>query len=73
MAARGFTMANRVVDYERSQSDPSRSVSAKSSFTSADLKKYMGSVEELILKYPGPALASAFMVGVLVAWWIKRR
>jgi len=30
-------------------------------------------LEELILKYPAAALASAFLVGVAIAWWIKRK
>lgn len=38
-----------------------------------NLRQYTDSVENLILKYPGAALASAFFVGVLVAWLIKRK
>lgn len=38
-----------------------------------DVKKYLGTLEALVLKHPGPALASAFLVGVVVAWWIKRK
>jgi hypothetical protein len=30
-------------------------------------------IQSLVLKYPGAALASAFLVGVAIAWWIKRR
>jgi len=69
-------MANRVVDYQATSARKSTSPLEGfdfSSWKSADIKKYLGSLEELVLKYPGPALASAFMVGVLVAWWIKRK
>jgi hypothetical protein len=38
-----------------------------------DIKQVTDPVENLILKYPGAALASAFFVGVLVAWLIKRK
>ena len=41
--------------------------------SSSDIKQITGPVENLILKYPGAALASAFFVGVLVAWLIKRK
>ena len=44
-----------------------------SRLNSAEFKKYMSSLEALVLRNPGPALASAFIVGVLVAWWIKRK
>jgi hypothetical protein len=41
--------------------------------TASDIKQITDPVENLILKYPGAALASAFFVGVLVAWLIKRK
>jgi hypothetical protein len=31
------------------------------------------SVTEFIVRYPGATLASAFLAGVVIAWWIKRR
>jgi hypothetical protein len=39
----------------------------------SDLGDFIRPVEELILKYPAAALASAFLVGVALAWWIKRK
>jgi hypothetical protein len=39
----------------------------------SDVRELVEPVEQLILKYPAVALASAFMVGVVVAWWIKRK
>jgi len=40
---------------------------------SSDVRELAQPVQNLILKYPGAALASAFLVGVAIAWWIKRR
>jgi hypothetical protein len=38
-----------------------------------DVGELIKPVKNLIIKYPSAALASAFLVGVVVAWWIKRR
>jgi hypothetical protein len=35
--------------------------------------KYAAAIEDYIVEHPAPALAAAFVVGVVVAWWIKRR
>ena len=35
--------------------------------------KYAATVEKYIVDHPAPSLAAAFLVGVMVAWWIKRR
>ena len=40
---------------------------------SQDLGKMIQPVEELIVKYPAAALASAFLLGVVLACWIKRK
>jgi hypothetical protein len=37
------------------------------------LKRFAGPIEGFIEKYPGSALAAAFGIGVLFAWWVKRR
>ena len=53
---------------------PSSNAGHQRPFVSAsDIKQITDPVENLILKYPGAALASAFFVGVLVAWLIKRK
>jgi hypothetical protein len=39
----------------------------------SDLTQRIEPVENLILQYPAVALASAFLVGVALAWWIKRK
>jgi hypothetical protein len=35
--------------------------------------KYAAAIEDYIIEHPAPSLAAAFAVGVMVAWWIKRR
>jgi hypothetical protein len=39
----------------------------------SDLTQLIEPAEKLILQYPAVALASAFLVGVALACWIKRR
>jgi hypothetical protein len=34
---------------------------------------YFNSFEETIAEHPGLSLTAAVLVGVLLAWWIKRR
>jgi hypothetical protein len=61
-------------DYPTSTPPTERSNGNQRPFiTSGDIKQITGPVENLILKYPGAALASAFVVGVFVAWLIKRK
>jgi hypothetical protein len=74
MDAPEFTMLNRTLEYDRPHSKPEkRQPGDPSAFGRADFQSYIAPVEDVILKYPGPALAAAFFVGVLVAWWIKRK
>jgi hypothetical protein len=42
------------------------------SFGVQDIKKFVEPVEGLIVKNPAAAVAAAFVVGVALAWWIKR-
>jgi hypothetical protein len=39
----------------------------------SDFTQFIEPVEKLILEYPAVALASAFLVGVVLACWIKRK
>ena len=41
--------------------------------TSGDAHDLVEPVKQLIIQYPTAALASAFLAGVALAWWIKRR
>jgi hypothetical protein len=38
-----------------------------------DFRQWITPVEKFIGDHPGPCLASAVIVGVALAWWIKRR
>ena len=38
----------------------------------AKAKEWIEPAEEMIRKYPAACLASAFVIGVAIAWWIKR-
>ena len=44
-----------------------------SSSQTSDLTQFIEPAEKLILQYPAVALASAFLVGVALACWIKRK
>jgi hypothetical protein len=35
--------------------------------------KYASAVEQYIVDHPAASLMTAFAVGVMVAWWIKRK
>jgi hypothetical protein len=77
-AAQEFTMPNHTQNYALDYESPEIRTAASgsrrpASFGIDDVKSYLEPVEEFVLKYPGAALASAFFVGVLVAWWIKRK
>jgi hypothetical protein len=56
-----------------SASGPAAGGSQRPFVSAADIRQVTDPVENIILKYPGAALASAFLVGVLVAWLIKRK
>ena len=69
-------MSNRVADFRTSQaSDASAPASIKKRplVRREDFAGMIEPVHDWITKYPGAALASAFLVGVAIAWWIKRR
>jgi ElaB/YqjD/DUF883 family membrane-anchored ribosome-binding protein len=40
--------------------------------TTQRVKQALSEVEELIAKNPAAALATAFAVGLSIAWWLKR-
>jgi hypothetical protein len=41
--------------------------------SAGDLHEMTKPTEDMIRHYPAAALAAAFLVGVAIAWWIKRR
>lgn len=72
-------MMNRIVDFPNGQRLPSgqQRPGAQSRLPAPeagqDLKAWIEPVEELITHNPGAAVAAAFLIGVALAWWIKRR
>lgn len=68
-------MINRTLDHPSSDySHTSRPVAPTPSFVKAnDLTQLIEPVEKLVLQYPAVALTSAFLVGVALACWIKRK
>ena len=75
LAPQSFMASGNTESGTADSSAPARPAGdGKTPFVSAaDVKQVTEPVENLILKYPAAALASAFLVGVLVAWLIKRK
>jgi hypothetical protein len=42
------------------------------SLSSAKVQEWLEPADQMIRKYPAACLASAFVIGVAIAWWIKR-
>lgn len=65
-------MINRIAEYLPAERTP-RPAGTGTSLSGQTVRQWIEPIEELIVKYPAASLASAFVVGVAVAWWIKRR
>jgi hypothetical protein len=57
----------------RVRSNGHRKSSGKPFVTGNDIHELAKPTEDLIRQYPAAALATAFLVGVAIAWWIKRK
>jgi len=67
-------MINRVADYPRQSATDKSSTSEASFIRTSDMRELLlQPIEQWIIKNPAAALASAFVLGVAVAWWIKRK
>jgi hypothetical protein len=66
-------MTNRVADYPQQTASPGSSASSRPLIRASDVRGMFQPVEQWITRSPAVALASAFMVGVAIAWWIKRK
>lgn len=64
-------MINRLADYLPGQ-ESGTSRAGNKEFSLATAKEWIEPAEEVIRKYPAACLASAFVIGVAIAWWIKR-
>jgi hypothetical protein len=68
-------MINRIDDYLPAAEPKSRYEAGglASGLWPPDWKGAVREAEAWIIKHPGVSLASAFVVGAALAWWIKRR
>jgi hypothetical protein len=68
-------MINRMDDYLPAAEPKSRGEAGGLAFGvwPPDWKAAVREAEGWIIKHPGVSLASAFVVGAALAWWIKRK
>jgi hypothetical protein len=69
-------MIDKVLDFlavGKSHSDSRGPSSSRPFITGNDVYKMAKPTEDFIHQYPAAALATAFLVGVAIAWWIKRK
>jgi hypothetical protein len=66
-------MTNRVADYPQQTAAAGSSASPRPLRSSSGVRGMMQPIEQWIIRSPAVALASAFVVGVAIAWWIKRK
>jgi hypothetical protein len=64
-------MRNRIVEYLPTQWRPDRLRERAESLPS--MRHWLDKAQKLVAQHPAPSLASAFALGVAIAWWIKRR
>ena len=60
----------------QSRSSPSlhpKASAPHASFQRLDVGSIAASLTDVIVRYPGATVASAFLAGVVIAWWIKRK
>jgi hypothetical protein len=66
-------MSNSVADFRASSASGQKTDGGQPAIKSEDVRQLAEPLTDLIVRYPGAAIASAFLVGVVIAWWIKRR
>jgi len=67
-------MINRLTDYLPAEpAGAKRSSTGQFSLSSQNVRDWIEPVEQIIVKYPTACLASAFVIGATIAWWIKRK
>jgi hypothetical protein len=66
-------MIHHVADHPSSPAAGSSPASDHQFVGADDVRKLLQPIEQWIIRYPAAALASALVVGVAVAWWIKRK
>ena len=66
-------MTERVADYPQQTASTASSASHRPLIRTSDVRGMFQPIEQWITRSPAVALASAFVVGVAIAWWIKRK
>ena len=68
-------MKNRIMDYlpNSLKSKAGHAEGAGPNFSVPDLTSWIRTTEKFVAKRPGAGLGVAFVVGVTLAWWIKRK
>ena len=65
-------MINRIAGYSAGQREGEGKASSWP-LKGTDVKQLIEPVEGFITKRPAAAIATAFVIGVALAWWIKRK
>jgi hypothetical protein len=63
-------MRNRILEYLPAKWRPDRLQARAESLP--DWRHWVEKAEDVVARHPVPALTTAFVVGVAIAWWIKR-
>jgi hypothetical protein len=66
-------MNSRVADYPQATTASASAAPKRPLIRAADVGQMLQPVQHWVVQYPAAALASAFVVGVAIAWWIKRK
>ena len=68
-----YPMADYLPTQERMKRNGRHEAPNRPLIQASDIRALVGPVERLITEYPVPALATAFLTGVVVAWLVKRK
>jgi len=68
-------MIDEALDFLRMGKAPSNGhkPATRPLLTGPDIHEMTKPTEDVVRRYPAAALATAFLVGVVIAWWIKRK
>ena len=67
-------MANRIAPHlEKPEARPAAGGLPLGELSRLDVKQWLEPAQNFIAKHPSACLASAFVLGAAIAWWIKRR
>ena len=66
-------MSSQLANGRVATGSPGPATANRPLMTAKDVQGLVEPVKHWIIQYPTAALASAFLAGVALAWWIKRR